>query len=100
MGVLGGQTLILSLDEEIAHFGVPLLPGRAADMVHDMRGVIVVIKAVVAAGLRLAETVDAADDAAVSRARAEVEPAEQTDGRHRFRRLGSRVAVARAVGRG
>src|SRR5262245_39103198 len=89
-------TLVLGIDEPVAHLGIPVVPGGAAHVVHDLGGIVAVVHG---AGLRapLLQSIDAGEEAGISGAPAEVLAAEQADGGGVLAFAAAAVAVTAAV---
>src|SRR5690348_5437475 len=68
-------------------------------MVKDLRGVVIVIEVVETAWGGALQVIDAADDSVIARPCAEIETAQEADGRHGRSRARIRVPVAAAIGR-
>src|SRR5439155_7096829 len=80
----------------VAHAAVPDVPARAAQVVEDLGGIVVVIH-VVGHRTPVHEPPRAGEQPRAARPPAEVLPAQQADRRQRRRLAGARVAVAAAV---
>src|SRR5262249_27069832 len=94
------SSLVLFVDEHLPHSLVPEFPSLAADMMHDLRGVVVIINARhTHRRRRTFQLFDTTDNAAIPRAGAQVKPAQKPDCGHSRCWLGTLIPIPAAIRR-